>query len=160
MVSIRPHHLLALALCAAAATLYPPREAVAQDPSDRFGVWQMRSDAPPPASNVMTYEAYEEGGMRITVASTNARGESNEWGYVTFFDGEFREVWGQSGADTAVEFIDERSTRITNRRNGRVTQVIVNTLSEDGETIHNEYVRFDADGKITGVSHAVYERVH
>lgn len=136
-----------------------PSAASAQDASDRYGVWRMQSDAPPPSSNIMTYEAYGDGGMAVTVASTNARGESNEWGYVTLFDGAFREVRGQNGSDTAVEFVDERTTRITNRRNGRVTQVIINTLSDDGNTIHNEYVRFDADGKITGVGHAVYERV-
>jgi hypothetical protein len=37
--------------------------------------------------------------------------------------------------------------------------VIINILSEDGNTISNEYVRLDADGKITGVSHAIYERI-
>jgi len=143
-----------------AGALGTPSDASAQDPADRFGVWRMQSDAPPPSSNIMTYEPYEDDGMRITVASTNARGESNEWGYVTRFDGEFREVGGQAGSDTSVEFVDEQTTRITNRRDGRVTQVIINTLSDDGNTIHNEYVRFDAEGKITGVGHAVYERVN
>ena len=74
------------------------------------------------------------------------------------FDGEFRAVEGQEGSETAVEIIDERSTRIINKRNGRVTQVIINTLSEDGNTISNEYVRMDADGKIRGVGHAVHKR--
>ena len=73
--------------------------------------------------------------------------------------GEFRPVVGQEGRDTAVEFIDERATRITNRANGRVTQVIINTLSEDGNTISNEYVRLDEDGKIVSVGHAIYERI-
>lgn len=136
-----------------------PTGVSAQDAADRYGVWRMQQDAPPPAINIMTYEPYQDGGMRVTVESTNASGEDNEWGYVTLFDGEFREVEGQDGSDTAVEFVDERTTRITNRRNGRVTQVIINTLSDDGDTIHNEYVRMDADGKITGVGHAVYERV-
>lgn len=125
----------------------------------RYGVWQMQSDAPPPSKNIMTYEPYGDGGMKITVASTNARGEDNEWGYVTMFDGEFRPVEGQENASTAVEVIDERSTRILNRRGDRVTQVIINTLSEDGNTINNEYVRMDRDGKITGVGHAVYKRI-
>lgn len=149
--------VLAMVLTFAAA---PSAGLAGQSPSDRFGIWVMQSDAPPPSSNVMTYEPYGQGGMAITVASVNSRGESNEWGYRTLFDGEFREVWGQTGSETAVEFIDEFSTRITNRRNGRVTQVIINTLSEDGDTISNEYVRFDAEGKITGVSHAVYVRQH
>ena len=78
---------------------------------------------------------------------------------MTLFDGEFRPVEGQENRDTAVEVIDDRSTRIINRSNGRVTQVIINTLSEDGNTISNEYVRMDADGKITGVGHAVYKRI-
>lgn len=136
-----------------------PTDVSAQDAADRYGVWRMQSDAPPPSINIMTYEPYQDGGMRVTVESTNARGEDNKWGYVTLFDGQFHEVEGQNGSDTSVEFVDERTTRITNRRNGRVTQVIINTLSDDGNTIHNEYVRMDADGKITGVGHAVYERV-
>jgi hypothetical protein len=125
----------------------------------RYGSWLMDSDRPPPSSNVMTYEPYGDGGMRITVASTNPRGESSEWGYVTLFDGVFRAVEGQENAETAVEVVDERSTRILNSRNGRVYQVIINTLSEDGNTIQNEYVRLDEEGKITGVGHATYRRI-
>ena len=51
------------------------------------------------------------------------------------------------------------ATRISNKRNGRVTQVIINTLSEDGNSINNEYVRIDENGDIVRVSHAVYERI-
>lgn len=146
--------LIAAALFATVAA-----SAAAQDPADRFGRWQMDSDAPPPAINIMTYEAWGNGGMAITVAATNARGQDSEWGYNTLFDGQFREVWGQQNAETAVEWVDERTTRISNMRNGRVTQVIINTLSEDGNTIENEYVRFDEQGKITGVGHATYRRM-
>jgi len=151
-------HLGALAILLAVSFGAPP-SASSQDASDRFGAWRMRSDAPPPSINVMTYEPYGDGGMRITVESTNARGEDSRWGYVTLFDGEFREVEGREGADTSVEFVDDRITRITNRTDGRVTQIIINVLSEDGNTIENEYIRFGADGKITGVGHAVYERM-
>ena len=42
----------------------------------RFGVWQMQSDAPPPQKNIMTYEPWGDGGMRITVASTNRQAAS------------------------------------------------------------------------------------
>ena len=147
--------LLALALLALAAT----RPLGAQD-NPRFGRWQLESDRPPPYSNVMTYEAYGDGGMRITVASTNNDGESSEWGYVTMFrDGEFHPVSGQDGADTAVEVVDEFTNRIVNRRNGRIYQVIINTLSEDGDTIENEYVRLDDQGRIMRVTHATYRRI-
>ncbi|KPJ82583.1 MAG: hypothetical protein AMS19_07095 [Gemmatimonas sp. SG8_23] len=148
-------------VCAAALAmaLGSAVDAQAQDPSHRFGKWQMESDNPPPFINIMTYEPWGDGGMSITVESTNARGQDNAWGYDTMFDGEFREVWGQENAQTAVEWVNERTTRISNMRNGRVTQVIINTLSEDGNTISNEYVRLDENGKITGVGHAVYRRI-
>lgn len=153
----RKNPLLAAAVLVAAAL--GAAQASAQDPADRFGRWQMDSDAPPPSINIMTYEPWGDGGMRITVASTNARGQDSEWGYDTMFDGEFRPVRGQENAETAVEWVDERTTRISNMRNGRVTQVIINTLSEDGNTIENEYVRLDENGKITGVGHATYRRM-
>lgn len=142
------------------ATLAAVDVAAQGDPAGRFGEWQMDTDRPPPYVNIMTYEPWEDGGMSITVASTSSRGEDNEWGYNTLFDGVFRPVWGQEGAETAVEWVDERTTRITNKRNGRVQQVIINTLSEDGNVINNEYVRLDEDGKITGVGHATYRRIN
>jgi hypothetical protein len=151
--TVAPAFLAVIALTAGAAQL------AAQYTNPRFGVWRMDSDAPPPSKNIMTYEPYEDTGMRITVASTNARGEDNEWGYVTLFDGVFRPVEGQDNAETAVEIVNDRTTRILNKRNGRVTQVIINTLSDDGNTINNEYVRLDDNGDIVGVSHAVYRRI-
>ncbi len=134
-------------------------QAAAEAPSNpRFGVWRLESDAPPPASNIMTYEPYGDGGMKITVASTNSEGESSEWSYVTMFDGEFRPVEGQENAETAVEVVDDRTNRILNARNGDVYQVIVNVLSEDGNTIDNEYRRTLPDGT-ERITHAVYRRI-
>lgn len=124
----------------------------------RFGVWRLESDAPPPASNIMTYESYGDGGMKITVASTNSEGESSEWSYVTMFDGEFRPVEGQENAETAVEVVDDRTNRILNARDGDVYQVIINVLSEDGNTIDNEYRRTLPDGT-ERVTHSVYRRI-
>tara|TARA_B100001013_G_scaffold115075_1_gene66213 strand:+ start:160 stop:486 length:327 start_codon:yes stop_codon:yes gene_type:complete len=107
----------------------------------------------------MTYEPYGDDGMRITVESTNARGQHSKWSYVTLFDGAFHPVMGQEGAETAVEIVNENTTRISNARGGRVYQVIINTLSEDGGTITNEYVRLDENGDIVRVNHAIYQRV-
>jgi len=131
----------------------------AQNTNPRFGVWKLKSDAPPPAINIMTYAPYEDTGMRITVESTNSSGRESKWGYVTMFDGEFRPVTGREGAETAVEVVDQRTTKITNRSNGRITQVIINVLSEDGNTIDNEYRRIGEDGETERVTHAVYERI-
>jgi hypothetical protein len=130
-----------------------------QASNPRFGVWKLDSTAPPPSNNIMTYEPYEDGGMRITVESTNATGRESAWSYVTLFDGVFRPITGQESAETAVETINERTTRISNARNGRVYQVIINTLLEGGDTINNEYVRLDENGKIIRVTHATYRRI-
>lgn len=133
-------------------------EAAEEMSNPRFGVWQLESERPPPYRNVMTYEPYGDGGMMITVATTNDDGETSEWSYATLFDGEFRPVEGQENATTAVEVVDERTNRILNARAGEVYQVIINVLSEDGNTINNEYRRTAEDGT-ESVSHAVYRRI-
>jgi len=130
----------------------------APEDNPRFGVWQLETDRPPPYRNIMTYEPWGEGGMKITVATTNDSGETSEWGYTTMFDGAFHAVEGQENSETAVEVVDERTNRILNRRDGKVYQVIVNVLSEDGNTINNEYRRMREDGT-EAVSHAVYRRI-
>lgn len=145
-------------LAAFAAILLTGAGVAAQDTNPRFGVWKLRSDSPPPAVNIMTYEPYGDGGMRITVESTNAEGVESKWSYVTLFDGEFWPVEGIDNAETAVEVIDEHTNKITNLRNGVVRQVIINVLSEDGNTINNEYRRTDDDGT-QRITHAVYDRI-
>lgn len=145
-------------LAAAVTLLVVVTAASGQTTNPRFGVWKLKSDAPPPAINIMTYESYGDGGMSITVESTNSTGRESKWSYVTMFDGVFRPVTGREGAETAVEIVDDRTTRISNKRDGRVYQVIINVLSEDGNTINNEYVRLDESGNIVRISHAVYER--
>jgi hypothetical protein len=137
------------AICAAtlfsASPVWAPGET-------RYGVW-INSTNP---NNVMTYEPHEKKGMKITVSNPSKPG--TEWSYVTLFDGVFRPVTGQKGSETAVEIINEKSTRIYNKRDGVVYQVVINTLSDDNNTINNEYIRMDKDGKITGVTHVTYHR--
>src|SRR6476620_3171316 len=118
----------------------------------RFGVW-INSTNP---NNVMTYEAYEKDGSKLTVS--NPSNPASDWSYVTLFDGVYRPVQGQQGAETAVENINAKSIRSYNKRNGVLTQVVINTVSDDNNTISNEYIRMDKDGKIMGVTHVTYIR--
>jgi hypothetical protein len=132
--------------------------ALAQNVNPRFGRWKLESDDPPPALNIMTYEPYGNGGMRVTVEATNAKGEKRKWGYVTMFDGQYRPMTGDTTTEeTAVEVVDARTNKIMNKTGDRVNS-IVNVLSEDGNTIHNEYRNTDENGKVS-VTHAVYERI-
>jgi len=132
----------------------------AQGANPRLGKWKLKQDAPPPALNIMTYEPWGNGGMKVTVESTNREGKESTWTYNTMFDGKDMPVSGDTRKETsAVKKIDERTTEITNKRGGKVTQVIVNVISADGKTIDNTYKNFDAEGQPTTTTKAVYERI-
>jgi len=132
----------------------------AQEKNPRIGKWKLKSDAPPPAINIMTYEPFGKGGMKVTVESKNAQGREQKWTYTTMFDGKDEPVTGHPSADTtSVKKIDARTTEITNKKAGKVLQIITNVISEDGNTIDNTYQNFDADGKPSRTTTAVYERI-
>ena len=142
------------------AALLAASAAHAQATNPRFGQWKLKSDAPAPASNIMTYEAFGATGMKVTVTSVNARGDTTSWWYTTDFDGKDMPVTGSSGTThTSVRAITDRINEIVNKRDGRVTQVLTNVLSPDGNTIGVIYMRDDGSGKTTAVSFATYERI-
>ena len=136
-----------------------PAGASAQAANPRFGVWKLRSDAPLPALNIMTYEPWGEGGMRVTVEATNA-GLGRE-DHVGLRDALRRGVPPRRRARGLGD--GRRSGGRPHEPHhhpsgGKVVQVIVNTLSADGDRIDNEY-RSTADDGSERVSRAVYERV-
>lgn len=161
---MRYRNLLVCTAVVTAAALFTAIPSLAQAPAAakkvdntdprtaRFGVWDNSTNP----NNVMTYELFEKTGSKLTVS--NPSNPSQDWSYVTQFDGKFMPVTGQPGSETAVEIINPKSIRIYNKRDGVVNQVVINTLSDDNNTISNEYIRMDKDGKITGVTHVTYLR--
>jgi hypothetical protein len=132
----------------------------AQTGNPRIGKWKLKSDAPPPALNIMTYEPYGNGGMKVTVEATNAQGRKSTWTYNTMFDGKDEPVTGDTRTETtAVRKIDDRTNEIVNKRGGKVVQVITNVLSADGNTINNTYQNYNDNGEKTTTTTAVYERI-
>ena len=126
----------------------------------RIGKWKLKSDAPAPAINIMTYEPYGNGGMKVTVHAVNAQGRVSEWTYNTMFDGKDERVSGDTRTETtAVRKIDDRTNEIVNKRGGKVIQVITNVLSPDGKTIDNTYKNYNDAGEVTSTTYAVYERM-
>jgi hypothetical protein len=145
----------AVALAVAVALAGP---ASAQDKNPRFGQWKMKQD--PPATNIMTYEPFGNGGMKITVEATSAEGRKTKWTYNTMFDGKDEPVSGDTRTETtAVKKIDARTNEITNKRGGKVVQVVTNVLSADGNTINNTYKNYNDKGELTSTTTAVYERI-
>ena len=133
---------------------------VAAQTNPRFGKWKLKQEAPPPALNIMTYEPYGNGGMKVTVESTNGEGRTAKWTYVTMFDGKDEPVSGDTRTETtAVKKIDDRTNEIINKRGGKVIQIITNVLSADGKRIDNTYQNFNEQGEKTTTTKAVYEKI-
>jgi hypothetical protein len=130
-----------------------------QATNPRFGTWKLKSDAPAPSSNLMTYAPFNGTGMKITIDAVSSSGAASQWYYTTMFDGKDEPITGNRGADTgSVRVISDRVNEIVYKKAGVVTQVLTNILSPDGNTIAVVYMRQDADGKTTGVTNATYER--
>ena len=134
--------------------------ASAETPNPRFGKWKLKSDAPAPASNVMTYEPLGAHGMKITIDAVNKDGVKSQWFYNTNFDGKDEPITGNPGSDTgSVRVLSPKVNEIIYKKGGKVTQVLTNVLSPDDSTIGVMYMRMDAEGKTTAVTFATYERM-
>ena len=92
----------------------------AQAGNPRIGKWKLKQDAPPPALNIMTYEAFGAGGMKVTVEATNGEGRKSTWTYNTMLDGRDMPVSGDTRTEmTAVKKVDAHTNEITNKRGAR-----------------------------------------
>ena len=132
----------------------------AQSPNPRFGKWKLKSNAPAPASNIMTYEPFGASGMKITIDAVNKDGEKSKWFYTTRFDGRDEPITGNPGADTgSVKVITPSINEIIYKKGGRISQVLTNVLSPDATSIGIIYMRMDENGKTTGVTFATYEKI-
>lgn len=137
-----------------------PTVAASQTANPRFGRWLLKSDAPAPASNIMTYEPLGASGMKVTIQSVNAKSDTTRWWYTTEFDGREMPVTGNaSQTHAAVRMISPFVNEIVNLNNGRVTQRLTNVLSPDHNTIAVIYMRQDADNRTTAVTFATYLRI-
>ena len=132
----------------------------AQSPNPRLGKWKLKSNAPAPASNIMTYEPFCASGMKITIDAVNKDGEKSKWFYTTRFDGRDEPITGNPGADSgAVKIITPAINEIIYKKGGRISQVLTNVLSPDATSIGIIYMRMDETGKTTGVTFATYEKM-
>jgi hypothetical protein len=151
--------MMNVGLCAVVALLVATVSA--QAPNPRYGKWKLKSEAPAPQSNVMSYEALNGGkGMKITIDAVNKDGVASKWGYNTTFDGKDEPLYGNPGTDTgSVRQITDRINEIIYKKGGKVTQVLTNVLSPDGTTIGVTYMRMSPEGKTMGVTFATYEKM-
>jgi len=146
-------------LCVAVAVLVASVSAQTKA-NPRYGKWKLKSDAPAPQSNIMTYEPHDGTGMKITIDAVNKDGEKSKWGYNTMFDGKDEPLYGNPATDTgSVRIITDKINEIVYKKNGKVTQVLTNVLSPDNTTLGIIYMRMSPEGKTTGVTFATYEKM-
>jgi hypothetical protein len=132
----------------------------AQTPNPRFGKWKLKSNAPAPTSNIMTYEPSGKHGMKITIDAVNKDGVKSQWFYTTKFDGKDEPITGNLAADTgSVKVVNAAINEIVYKKSDKIAQVLTNVLSPDGDTIGIIYMRMDEAGKTSGVTFATYERM-
>src|SRR5579864_9188957 len=132
--------------------------AFSESPNPRYGKWKLKSEAPAPQSNIMTYEPHGEHGMKITIDAVNREGAKSQWFYLTNFDGKDEPITGNPGADTgSVKVITPQINEIVYKKGGKIAQILTNVLSPDGETIGVMYMRMNTEGKVTNITVATYE---
>lgn len=132
----------------------------AENTNPRFGQWKLKSNAPAPQSNIMTYAPFGKHGMKITINSVNKDGVKSEWGYTTNFDDKDEPLVGNNGADSgAVKVLPDGVNLITYKKGGKVTQILTNVLAPDHDTIGVMYMRQSPEGKTTNITVATYERI-
>ena len=125
----------------------------------RFGKWKLKSENAA-STNIMTYEPFNGKGMKITIDAVNRDGVKSQWFYTTMFDGKDEVVTGNPGTDTgSVRIITDRINEIVYKKDGKISQVLTNVLSPDGNTIGVMYMRLNAEGKTTGITVATYEKM-
>ena len=147
-------------VCAVLALVLAASNASTQPSNPRFGKWKLKSDAPAPTSNIMTYEPYNGKGMKITIDAVNKDGVKSQWWYTTMFDGKDEVLTGNPGTDTgSVRIVTDRINEIVYKKAGKTTQVLTNVLSPDGTTIGVMYMRMNAEGKTSNVTFATYEKL-
>jgi hypothetical protein len=107
----------------------------------------------------MTYEPYGARGMKVIIDAVNARGEASRWWYVTGVRRKGHAGHRQREHESHRGPPNQRPiNEIVNKKDGKVTQVLTNVLSPDGNTIAVMYMRDDGTGRTTNVTFATYER--
>jgi hypothetical protein len=138
----------------------PGTRATAESTNPRFGKWKLKSAAPAPQSNVMTYEPMGKHGMKIIIDAVNKEGAKSQWWYTTKFDGKDETLTGNPGTDTgSVRVLSPKVNEIIYKKDGKITQVLTNVLSPDNDTIGVMYMRIDGEGKVANITSATYERI-
>ena len=118
------------------------------------GTWKLNlakskySPGPAPKSSTIKIEAAAGGGLKQTVDTVTATGESRHYEVTANFDGKDATVKGNPDADTqAFKRGDDRSYEVTAKKNGKVTTTTKVAISADGKTRTSTQTGTDPQGR-------------
>jgi len=127
---------------------------LAQAQESLFGTWKMNASkskyvpGPVPKSNIATWEAFQ-GGVRLTVDTLTAKGETVHYECSGKFDGKDNPVTGNNpdGDSIAYSKIDARTYELVNKKGGKTTLTARIVVAADGKTRITTQTGKDAQGQ-------------
>lgn len=128
-----------------------------------IGSWKLNlekskySPGPPPASETVTYQSAGQG-VKYSVTQVDAEGKSTHLEGSLIYDGKDYPAGGTQDYDTvATRRIDRYTGETARKKNGKVVQTVIRTISRDAKTLTLTTKGVDVRGEsINNV--AVYDR--
>jgi hypothetical protein len=110
-----------------------------------------------PKSSTVIYEA-AGAAVKVTVDIVPATGAPIHYSYTANFDGKDVPVAGNPNADTAARTrVDANTTRIVNKKAGKITSTVTIVTSADGKTMTITTKGMDATGAVDSI--AIYDKL-
>ena len=128
--------------------------ALAQSQEPLFGTWKMDvakskfSPGPAPKSSMVKWEAFQ-GGVKLTVDTVPAKGDTQHWEASGKFDGKDNPVKGNNPDADMVAFskIDARTYETVQKRAGKTTITARMVMAPDGKTRTTTQTGKDGQGQ-------------
>ena len=110
-----------------------------------------------PKSTTLTYEAVGQG-IKVTVDTVPADGAPIHYAYTANYDGKDNPVVGNPDADMSARTrVNATTTKLVNKRGGKVTSTVTLVTSSDGKTLTITTTGTDSKGRKND-SVAVYDK--
>ena len=107
-----------------------------------IGTWKLDlakstySPGPPPRSATLTFQAEGQGGLRVTIETVDAQGNTTKGGGALPNDGNFHPVAGNPDFDAQADKAANDSTGwIIRTKAGKIVQTLIGVVSADGKTL-------------------------
>jgi hypothetical protein len=118
-----------------------------------LGTWVLNAakskydPGPAPKSQTTKLEAVAGGGLKEIGDRLNADGSSTKWEWTGKIDGKEYPVMGDPDRDTvSLKKINDNTLEVTNRKGGKVTNVMTIAVAKDGKSRTNEAQFTNAKG--------------